>query len=131
MSRFMFTFQNLLGTERKAITVRELLTHTSGLPPDMETKTDWHGQAEAITKACAEHLDSKPGTIFKYSDINFVLLGEIHSPGERDSARGFCSTRNLWAVENDRYRVFAVDQQAGPHRAHGGRGRQTLARRGP
>jgi CubicO group peptidase (beta-lactamase class C family) len=65
------------GDGREAITVRELMTHTSGLPPDIETKTDWHGQAEAIKKACAEKLEYKPGTAFKYSDINFLLLGEI------------------------------------------------------
>jgi CubicO group peptidase (beta-lactamase class C family) len=59
------------------VTVRELMTHTSGLPPDIETKTDWHGEATAIQKACAEKLSAPPGTIFKYSDINFFLLGEI------------------------------------------------------
>ncbi len=65
------------GDGRDAVTVRELLTHTSGLPPDIETKTDWHGQAEAVKKACAIKLQTKPGTAFKYSDINFFLLGEI------------------------------------------------------
>lgn len=75
------------GEGREAITVRELMTHTSGLPEDIETKTDWHGQAEAIKKACAEKLRSPPGTVFKYSDINFFLLGEIvqrvsHTPLE-------------------------------------------------
>ena len=65
------------GDGKELITVKELLTHTSGLPPDIETKTDWHGEAAAIQKACAEKLQSKPGTVFKYSDINFFLLGEI------------------------------------------------------
>ena len=65
------------GDGKELITVKELLTHTSGLPPDIETKSDWHGQAEAIKRACAEKLQSKPGTVFKYSDINFFLLGEI------------------------------------------------------
>jgi CubicO group peptidase (beta-lactamase class C family) len=65
------------GEGRESITVRQLMTHTSGLREDIETKTDWHGQAEAIKKACAEKLQSTPGTIFKYSDINFFLLGEI------------------------------------------------------
>ncbi|MBW8863544.1 MAG: beta-lactamase family protein, partial [Verrucomicrobia bacterium] len=65
------------GDDRDSVTVRELLTHTSGLPPDIETKTDWHGEAEAVKKACAVKLQSKPGTVFKYSDINFFLLGEI------------------------------------------------------
>ena len=65
------------GGGRDAITVRELLTHTSGLPEDVETKSDWQGQATAIAKACAMPLQSPPGTAFKYSDINFILLGEI------------------------------------------------------
>src|ERR1019366_9479040 len=75
------------GEGRETVTVRELLTHTSGLPPDIETRTDWSGQSEAIKKACEEKLQSKPGTTFKYSDINFFLLGEIvrrvsHTPLE-------------------------------------------------
>jgi len=65
------------GDGRELVTVRQLLTHMSGLAPDIETKTDWHGLAEAIQKACVEKLSSKPGTVFKYSDINFILLGEI------------------------------------------------------
>jgi CubicO group peptidase (beta-lactamase class C family) len=65
------------GEGRELVTVRELLTHTSGLPPDIETKTDWHGWNTAVQKACAEKLESPPGTVFKYSDINFILLGEL------------------------------------------------------
>jgi CubicO group peptidase (beta-lactamase class C family) len=65
------------GGGKELVTVRELLTHTSGLREDIETKTDWHGQAKAVKKACAEQLQSQPGTAFKYSDINFLLLGEI------------------------------------------------------
>jgi len=65
------------GDGKELVSVRQLLTHTSGLPPDIETKSDWHGQAEAIRKARAMKLQSQPGTDFKYSDINFLLLGEI------------------------------------------------------
>jgi CubicO group peptidase (beta-lactamase class C family) len=73
------------GGGKEHVTVRELLTHTSGLPPDIETSTDWHGWKTGIKKACAIQLDAPPGTRFKYSDINFILLGEIvrrvtHSP---------------------------------------------------
>ncbi|PYJ06688.1 MAG: hypothetical protein DME25_06000, partial [Verrucomicrobia bacterium] len=65
------------GDGKEAITVRQLLTHTSGLRPDIETKSDWRGQQTAIQKACEEKLQSPPGTVFRYSDINFFLLGEI------------------------------------------------------
>lgn len=65
------------GQGKEAITVKQLMTHTSGLRGDIETKNDWHGQAAAIQKACEEKLQSAPGTAFRYSDINFFLLGEI------------------------------------------------------
>src|SRR6266581_6012087 len=65
------------GDGKEAITVRQLLTHTSGLRPDIETRTDWHGQKAAIEKACEERLQAKPGSVFRYSDINFFVLGEI------------------------------------------------------
>jgi uncharacterized protein YbbC (DUF1343 family)/CubicO group peptidase (beta-lactamase class C family) len=65
------------GDGKEAITTRHLLTHTSGLRPDIETKSDWHGQKVAIQKACEEKPQTPPGTAFRYSDINFFLLGEI------------------------------------------------------
>ncbi len=65
------------GDGRDAVTVRQLLTHTSGLLPDVETKTDWHGRETAVQKACAEKLRSKPGTTFTYSDVNLFMAGAI------------------------------------------------------
>ena len=65
------------GDAKEGITARQLLTHTSGLRGDIETKSDWQGQSTAIQKACAEKLQSPPGTAFRYSDINFFLLGEL------------------------------------------------------
>src|SRR5215469_1827597 len=62
---------------RCKITLRQLLTHTSGLPPDIETKSDWHGQQTAIQKASEEKLRARPGTVLRYSDINLFMVGEI------------------------------------------------------
>ena len=80
------------GDGKEAITVRQLMLHLSGLRGDIETSTDWHGQQAAIQKACAEKLLTPPGTSFRYSDINFFLLGEIvqrvsHQPLEEFVAR--------------------------------------------
>jgi uncharacterized protein YbbC (DUF1343 family)/CubicO group peptidase (beta-lactamase class C family) len=65
------------GDGKEAITVRQLLTHTSGLPPDVETKSGWRGHEAAIRLACEEKLQSKPGSAFRYSDINLFMVGEI------------------------------------------------------
>ena len=60
-----------------AVTVRQLLTHTSGLRPGLSAKPAWVGVPRAIALAKAERLTTQPDTNFRYSDINFILLGEI------------------------------------------------------
>src|SRR5262249_57334514 len=59
------------------ITIRDLLTHMSGLRPDLDLATGWTGHEEAIRLASEETLTSAPGRRFVYSDINFILLGEV------------------------------------------------------
>ncbi|MBI3875770.1 MAG: DUF1343 domain-containing protein, partial [Verrucomicrobia bacterium] len=65
------------GGGKEAVSVRQLLTHTSGLRPDVDTKPPWSGHDTAIRKACEEKLQTPPGTAFRYSDINLFLVGEI------------------------------------------------------
>jgi uncharacterized protein YbbC (DUF1343 family)/CubicO group peptidase (beta-lactamase class C family) len=62
---------------KRGITIRHLLTHTSGLRPDLELAAEFSGAAEAIRRACEEVPLAPPGERFIYSDINFFLLGEI------------------------------------------------------
>jgi len=59
------------------ITMRHLLTHTSGLRPDLELEVEFHGADEAIRRAIEEVPTAPPGERFVYSDINFFLLGDI------------------------------------------------------
>jgi uncharacterized protein YbbC (DUF1343 family)/CubicO group peptidase (beta-lactamase class C family) len=57
------------------ITVRELMTHFSGLPPDLDLKSPWQGRDAAFALAMQEKPEFPPGTRFVYSDINFEILG--------------------------------------------------------
>jgi uncharacterized protein YbbC (DUF1343 family)/CubicO group peptidase (beta-lactamase class C family) len=59
------------------ITVRQLLTHYSGLRPDLSLKPRWSGYKKAMAKIIAERPVLPPGTGFIYSDINFEVLGEL------------------------------------------------------
>ena len=59
------------------ITVRHLLTHVSGLRPDVDLADTWQGSETAIALAIEEVPASAPGERFVYSDINFFLLGDI------------------------------------------------------
>ena len=57
------------------ITVRELLTHFSGLPPDLDLKQPWEGRTAAFNMAMQVKPIYPPGSRFLYSDINFETLG--------------------------------------------------------
>src|SRR5438105_7995114 len=59
------------------ITIRHLLTHTSGLRPDLDLKEPWSGYDTAMRLVMQEQPINKPGYVFRYSDINFEILGEI------------------------------------------------------
>jgi uncharacterized protein YbbC (DUF1343 family)/CubicO group peptidase (beta-lactamase class C family) len=74
VSRYIPEFR---GGWRDEITIRHLLTHTSGLRPDLDLSPPWSGYDTAIRMAIAEEPRQRPGYTFRYSDINFELLGEI------------------------------------------------------
>lgn len=58
------------------ITIRHLMTHVSGLRPDVDLDP-WQGYETAIELARDEVPVAAPGERFVYSDINFFLLGDI------------------------------------------------------
>jgi uncharacterized protein YbbC (DUF1343 family) len=62
---------------KQDITIRHLLTHVSGLRPDLDLNVPFDGYAKAIELATEELPDAPPGQRFAYSDINFFLLGDI------------------------------------------------------
>jgi SSS family transporter len=66
---------------KQMVTIRELLTHYSGLPEDLDLKDAWGlaapDKAEGIRRAMEASLETSPGTHFKYSDINFITLGAL------------------------------------------------------
>ncbi len=59
------------------ITIRDLSTHFSGLRPDLDLEPPWTGYETGIRKALADKPATPPDTKFTYSDINFILLGEM------------------------------------------------------
>lgn len=65
------------GDGRDAITVRHLLTHTSGLRPGITARDGWTGYEAGIERAIAEKPTDPPDRRFRYSDVNFILLGDI------------------------------------------------------
>lgn len=62
---------------KEDITIRELLTHHSGLPPDLDLGQPWEGRAAAYQLAYALKPIFPPGSKFLYSDVNFLVLGAL------------------------------------------------------
>jgi beta-glucosidase-like glycosyl hydrolase/CubicO group peptidase (beta-lactamase class C family) len=62
---------------RQRVTVRHLLTHTSGLPPFKEYWRTSKSKQDTLDKIFAEPLDYEPGTKEVYSDLGIILMAEI------------------------------------------------------
>jgi len=64
-------------SKREAVTVRMLLAHSSGLPAYEKLFEYAHDRQELLRSAMTTPLCAVPGTRADYSDIGFILLGEI------------------------------------------------------
>jgi uncharacterized protein YbbC (DUF1343 family)/CubicO group peptidase (beta-lactamase class C family) len=59
------------------VTVEHLLVHTSGLTADNALADYKDGKAESLKRIANLSLEAEPGTRFRYSDVGFIVLGEL------------------------------------------------------
>jgi uncharacterized protein YbbC (DUF1343 family)/CubicO group peptidase (beta-lactamase class C family) len=88
--------EHVSGFERYGkdrITIRHLLTHTSGLRPDLDLEEPFEGPAEAIRRAVEEVPVAPPNERVIYSDINFFLLGHIVERTTHETLDAFLKAR--------------------------------------
>lgn len=65
-----------VGSKNK-ITIRHLLLHNSGLPPFRIYVDKLKSRRKLVEAIKNEPLINQPGTTYKYSDLGFILMGEI------------------------------------------------------
>ena len=81
VQKYLPDFNTANDPLRAQVTVRLLLTHTSGEPIDVNLQDPWGldaaDKAEGVHRALTTPLQSGPGEVFRYSDINYILLGAL------------------------------------------------------
>jgi uncharacterized protein YbbC (DUF1343 family) len=78
------------ANDKKDIRVRDLLKHSSGFRAGLNGNTSWSGYDGALRQVLVEKLVSPPGKNFLYSDINFIVLGELVARVSGLSLDQFC-----------------------------------------
>ena len=118
------------GGRQGDITVRHLLTHTSGLRPGIPGSPRGPGTKHAIDLAARRNRQTPPGTVFRYSDINFILLGEIVQRVSGQEAGRICRAAKFIApLKMSDTGYLPPAEQARAHRAHRTNDERHVARR--
>lgn len=81
---------NFIGKDKEKITVRHLLTHTSGLIAFRRYFLDYHTPDEILNVILKEELTYPTGTQTIYSDLGVILLGKIIELVSGKSLEAFC-----------------------------------------
>jgi CubicO group peptidase (beta-lactamase class C family) len=79
------------GGEKGRVTVRHLLTHSSGLPAWRPLYKETYTPAEARALAVATPLDTLPGVRMVYSDLGAIVLGQLVERVSGESLEGYVS----------------------------------------
>jgi len=78
------------GHGKDRITIRQLLTHYSGLRPGMPPKPAWSGYDAALKQIAGDNPTQPAGSRFIYSDLNFTILGELVRRVSGDPLEVYC-----------------------------------------
>ncbi len=70
-------FPAFASNDKDTITIQDLLLHRSGLIPDNALADYQEGPEKAWERICQLKLVAPVGTAFKYSDVNFIILGKL------------------------------------------------------
>jgi CubicO group peptidase (beta-lactamase class C family) len=65
------------GDHKDKITIRHLLTHTSGLPGWVRFYLELQGKERIIQEICDIDLINDPGTVYVYSDLGMIMMQKI------------------------------------------------------
>ncbi|OMC31456.1 serine hydrolase [Mycobacterium colombiense] len=123
VQKYLPDFNTTNDPRRAQVTVRMLLTNMSGEGIDVSLADQWGlggpDKAEGIHRALTTPLQSGPGEVFRYSDINYILLGALLEKTTGEAEDTYVQ-RNVFAplgLQDTRYLPAA--KACGPHTIRG------------
>jgi uncharacterized protein YbbC (DUF1343 family)/CubicO group peptidase (beta-lactamase class C family) len=94
---------------KEAITLEHLLLHTSGLIPDNPVGDYQDGHAKAWERICNLRPLTEPGQQYRYSDVNFIVLGELIKRLSGEAVDAF-ARKHIFAPLGMRETMFRPDK---------------------
>jgi CubicO group peptidase (beta-lactamase class C family) len=92
------------GADRANVTIRDLLSHSSGLPAWVPLYRECQGRDQFEAAICSTHLEYAPGTRSIYSDLGFILLGFVLAGDTTLDARFDALRAQMGVVEDVQFR---------------------------
>jgi CubicO group peptidase (beta-lactamase class C family) len=116
-------FNTANNPQRANVTVRMLLTHTSGEGIDVSLGDPWGlagaDKTEGVHRALSTPLQSGPGEVFRYSDINYILVGALIEKLTGEAEDEYVQ-RNVFApLGMTEARYLPPTKACGPHTLRG------------
>jgi CubicO group peptidase (beta-lactamase class C family) len=123
VQQYLPDFNSADDPRRAKVTLRMLLTHTSGETGDVELKDPWGleraDKEEGIRRALTTPLESGPGEGFRYSDINFILLGALIEKVTGESEDVYVQQHVFEPLGMADTRYLPAAKACGPHTIRG------------
>jgi CubicO group peptidase (beta-lactamase class C family) len=123
VQKYLPDFNPSNDSQRAKVTVRMLLTHTSGETGDVDLKDPWGldraDKTEGIRRALTAPLQSGPGEVFRYSDINFILLGALIEKVTGDAEDVYVQQHVFAPLGMQDTRYLPPAKACGPHKMRG------------
>ena len=126
VQKYLPDFNTTNDPQRAKVTVRMLLTHTSGVAGDegdVSLKDPWGLDAadktEGIHRALTTPLQSGPGEVFRYADINFILLGALIEKVTGEAEDVYVQQNVFAPLGMQETRYLPPAKACGPHQLRG------------
>lgn len=123
VQQYLPDFNAANDPRRAKVTLRMLLTHTSGERGDVELKDPWGlggaDKTEGVHRALTTPLESIPGEVFHYSDINFILLGALVEKLTGEALDAYAQQHVFDPLGMQDTRFLPVAKACGPHATNG------------